>query len=160
MGELQPLYSKKGIEERPDISIVRGEFNIVIRLREILNKSEEELMIATVSLPPSLLEMLRPILKHLKSMNVQIQMIVKDDVDIHVLNELSLFGELKVKERMFGGGIISDRKRALLLLGGEEDSEYLAICSDHIGLADLSREYFEYLWKEAKIWKKSRNFSK
>ncbi|MCK5626037.1 TrmB family transcriptional regulator [Candidatus Bathyarchaeota archaeon] len=160
MGELQPLYSKKGIEERPDISIVRGEFNIVIRLREILNKSEEELMIATVSLPPTLLEMLRPILKHLKSMNVQIQMIVKDDVDIHVLNELSLFGELKVKERMFGGGIISDRKRALLLLGGEEDSEYLAICSDHIGLADLSREYFEYLWKETKTWKKSRNFSK
>jgi len=153
MGELQPLYSKKGIEERPDISILRGEFNIVMRIREILNKSEEELMLATVSIPPTLLEVLRPILKHLKSINVQIKMIVKNDVDTQVLKELNLFGEVRVKERMFGGGIISDRKKALLLLGGEEDSEYLAICSDHIGLADLSREYFEYLWKEAKKWK-------
>ena len=117
-------------------------------------------MLATISIPSILLEMLRSILKHLKSMNVQIKMIVKEDVDNQVLKELNLFDEVRVKERMFGGGIISDRKRALLLLGGEEDSKYLAICSDHIGLADLSREYFEYLWKEAKIWKKSRNFSK
>jgi sugar-specific transcriptional regulator TrmB len=152
MGELQPLYSKKGIEERPDISILRGEFNIVIRIREILYQSEEELMLATVALPPTLLEILQPILKHLKSMNVQIKMIVNQDVDTQVLRELCLFGEIRIKERMFGGGIISDRKRALLLLGGEKNAEYLAIGSVHIGLVDLSREYFEYLWRESKVW--------
>jgi hypothetical protein len=86
-------------------------------------------------------------------MNVQIKMIVKNDIDAKILREFILFGDVRVKENMFGGGIISDRKRALLLLGGGKDSEYVAISSDHIGLADLSREYFEYLWKEAKEWK-------
>lgn len=153
MGELQPIYSKKGIEERPDISILRGEFNIVMRIREILYQSEEELMLATVALPPSLIAILHPTLKHLKSMKVQIKIIVNQDVSTQVLKELCLFGEIRIKERMFGGGIISDRKRTLLLLGGGKNSEYLAIGSDHIGLVDLSREYFEYLWRESKVWK-------
>jgi hypothetical protein len=124
-----------------------------MRIKEILFKSEEQLMLATVSLPPTFIEILHPILKHLKSVNVQIKMIVKGDVDIHVLEQLNLFGEVRVKERMFGGSIISDRKRALLILGGEKDSKWLTICSDHIGLADLSRSYFDYLWKVAIAWK-------
>jgi hypothetical protein len=75
---------------------------------------------------------------------------VAEGIDMRSLEELSGLGEVRVKEKMFGGGIISDRMSVMLLLGSAKDSEPLAICSDHLGLAGLSREYFEYLWNEAK----------
>ncbi len=51
---------------------------------------------------------------------------------------------------MFGGGVISDKKEVLLLLGGENEGEdSLAIWSDHTGLTRFARSYFEYLWSEA-----------
>jgi hypothetical protein len=72
-------------------------------------------------------------------------------VATHSLKELNKYGEVRVKEQMFGNGIIVDGKKVMLLLGRGKDSTYLAICSDHLGMAELSKEYFEYLWHDAQI---------
>lgn len=150
LGELKPLYEERGIQERPDIWIVRGEFNILASMREVLNESKSELMIATTVMPKIIVELFLPDLNRLKNQGVNIKIMVADGVDDKSLEALSKLGEIRVKERMFGGGIISDHRRVMLFLSGGRDSEPLAICSDHLGLAGLSREYFEYLWKEAK----------
>lgn len=150
LGELKPLYGEKGIQERPDIWIVRGEFNILAKMREVFNDSRSELMIATTVLPRVLVNLFLPDLNRLKSLGVKVKIMVTEGVDDRSLKELERLGEVRLKDRMFGGGIISDHRRVMLLLSGGRDSEPLAICSDHIGLAELSREYFEYLWNEAK----------
>jgi hypothetical protein len=50
---------------------------------------------------------------------------------------------------MFGGGIIADGREVILLLGQEEEAISLAIWSDHIGLARLAKNYFEFLWEDS-----------
>jgi HTH-type transcriptional regulator, sugar sensing transcriptional regulator len=148
--ELKPIYEEKGLQERPDIWIVRGEFNILAKMREVLSASTSEVMIATPLLPRVIVELFLPELNRLKSLGVKIKIMVTEGIEEESLKELSRLGEIHVKERMFGGGIISDKMKVILLLGSAKDSEPLAICSDHLGLAGLSREYFEFLWNEAK----------
>lgn len=51
LSELQPLYEKRGIREKPDIWILRGEFSILAKLKETLDTAKKEVMIAAPSLP-------------------------------------------------------------------------------------------------------------
>jgi len=148
-GELQPLYGGRGLQERPDIWIVRGEFNIIAKIKEYFNEAKRELMLAAAVLPEPLLEFLLVDMTRLKNLGVDVKILVAAKVDPNSLRELGRFGEVRVKEQMFGNGIIVDGRRVMLLLGRGEGSEYLAICSDHMGLAELSKEYFEYLWHDA-----------
>jgi hypothetical protein len=76
---------------------------------------------------------------------------VTKDAGEETLQNLSELGEVRVKERMFGGGIVSDGRRVVLILGSGETKDYLALCSDHIGLASLAKEYFQYLWDETEV---------
>ena len=45
LGELQPLYEKRELLEKPDIWILRGEFSILAKLKEMLDVTRKELMI-------------------------------------------------------------------------------------------------------------------
>ncbi len=61
---------------------------------------------------------------------------------------------VKIKGGLFGGGIISDKKYVVILLGpetsGDGSSDIVAIWADHAGLAGFARQYFEYLLKDSK----------
>jgi hypothetical protein len=61
---------------------------------------------------------------------------------------MASIGELRVRDQMFGGGIIADGKEAILLLGEEKPS--LVIWSNHVGLVRFAREYFQFLWDSSK----------
>jgi hypothetical protein len=56
-------------------------------------------------------------------------------------------GEVRVREGMFGGGVIVDSREALLFLG--EDKPTLVIWSNHMGLVKFARDYFQHLWESA-----------
>lgn len=150
LGELQLLYRTRGIQERPDIMIVRGTFNVLARIREVVNESQRELMLATVELPQFLFDFLASDIRRLNDMGVQVKILVAEGVEPSMLRALIRVGEVRCLKRMFGGGVISDQRRVLLLLGRIEDAEYLAICSEHLGLVALSRGYFTYLWAEGR----------
>ena len=147
--ELQPIYEKRGIRERPDIWIVRGEFNIAAKIREVIGKTKSELMLAVPILPRALFKIVSPDLLHVKSAGVKLRLMTTKGVDEKMLREIGKLADTRVRDQMFGGGLISDNKEVILLLG-ESGEETLAIWSDHFGLAKLSAEYFEYLWKGAK----------
>jgi hypothetical protein len=65
------------------------------------------------------------------------------------MSKLMTFCEVRSREQMFGGGIIADGREVILLLGQEEEAISLAIWSDHIGLARLAKNYFEFLWEDS-----------
>jgi len=155
-GELQALYGGRGLQERPDIWILRGEFSIVAKIKEYFNEARKELMLAAAVLPKQLLEYLSSDMARLKSLGVNVKILVTEKVDPQYLEELDRFGEVKVKKQMFGNGVIVDGRKVMLLLGKSAGSEYLAICSDHVGLAELSKEYFEYLWADARSVNETR----
>jgi hypothetical protein len=68
--------------------------------------------------------------------------------------ELSLLGDARFRDTLFGGGVIVDGKEALLFLGEVDTkrkySGLLVIWSNHIGLVKFAKEYFELLWDTAK----------
>ncbi len=152
--ELQPLFENKETRERPSIWIVRGEFNILTRMRQVLSGCERELLIVIPTILDEVVELLTPILSTLKNRGVKMTIMTTKDVDTRVLNRLAYLSELRVRDQMFGGGVICDGKEVILLLGEEEQTKStIAISSEHIGLAKLARSYFTYLWNEAKPYR-------
>ncbi len=149
--ELQPLFEKKGVKERPDIWIVRGQNNILDKIRESLERTRSELLVAMPVVPDSVLSLASGMLSVLREKGVRVSVMVTGTVGREPLRVLGKLADVRVREQMFGGGLISDSSRILLLLGEEpEKGLSLAISSDHLGLVKFGKSYFEYLWENSK----------
>ncbi len=144
LDELQPLYERRELREKPDIWILRGEFSILAKLREMLSAVKTELMVAAPDFVMGYLDVSIPILPHLGDTGVKVLVMVSERWDVE---KIANIGEVRVRDTMFGGGVIVDAKEALLLLG--EDKPSLVIWSNHTGLVKLARDYFQYLWDSA-----------
>jgi sugar-specific transcriptional regulator TrmB len=154
LAELLPIYEKRGAKEKPEIWIVRGEGSIIEKVNELLKACEKELMVAVPSSFTNSIMMFAPILQELRDKGVKIMMMVGKDISKDLLISLARFGEVRLRNQMFGGGLIADAKHVVLLLSGDQGS-YLAIWAEHVGLAKFARDYFEYLWndsKKIKLW--------
>lgn len=142
--ELQPFYEKREIREKPDIWILRGEFSTIAKLREMLEKTKNELMVAAPIFPKALTDSVIPVLRQLQSTNVKILFMVSKQATAWNLKELESVAEVRVRDQMFGGGVIVDGKEAILFLGEEKPT--LVIWSNHIGLVRFAKDYFQHLW--------------
>jgi len=155
LGELQPLYEKKGVRERPDIWIVRGNLNVLARIRETLEHVQKEILAAVPAIPDSVAVMLAPLVKSIAERGVKIQLMTLKEGNKETLTRLANFCEIRARDQMFGGGIIADGREVILLLGQEGDEAMgLAIWSDHIGLAKFAKNYFEYLWSDSTVYQR------
>jgi sugar-specific transcriptional regulator TrmB len=151
LGELQPLYERRELLEKPDIWILRGEFSILAKLREMLGVTRKELMIAAPSFAKDFVDAFTAVLSQLQNSGVSVQVMMAGDWDVKKIAEV---GEARVRDNLFGGGVIADSKEALLFLGEAETSGsysgLLVIWSNHVGLVKFAREYFQLLWDTAK----------
>ncbi len=149
LSELQPIYEKKGVRERPDIWIVRGNLNVLSKIRETIEHVQKEILAAVPAIPDATAEMLIPLVKTIAERGVKVQLMTMKSPMSETMTKLTKFCEVRVREQMFGGGIIADGREVILLLGQEgEEAIGLAIWSDHIGLAKFAKTYFEYLWAD------------
>jgi len=147
LGELEPFYERREIREKPDIWILRGELNTLAKLKEMMGKAKDELMIAAPSLPKSLVDIAAPMLAQLKTANVKISFMVSKKAKEWKLKEIADVADVRVRDHMFGGGVIVDGKEAMLFLG--EDKPTLVIWSNHLGLVEFAKDYFQYLWNSS-----------
>ncbi len=147
--DLQAIYERKENREKPDIWIVRGEFNILARIREICSRAREGLLIAIPDIINIPLNVFEPSFDKIKQRGISVNILLTRTTDPLLVVILKKWGQVRLKNQMFGGGVISDSKEVLLILGGEKDSHSpLAIWSNHISLVKFARNYFEYLWNE------------
>ena len=154
LGELQPIYEKKEVHERPDIWIVRGQYNVLSKMQEMLERSRKEILIAVPEIPVQATKILLVTLTHLKGRGVKISLMTTRAANTDTLRDFMGIGEIRVRDQMFGGGIVSDSKEVMLVLAGHvEEAAALAIWADHPGLARFARNYFEYLWNDARDFK-------
>ena len=151
LGELQPLYEKRELLEKPDIWILRGEFSILAKLKEMLDAARNELMIAAPAFAKGFVDASVSVLGQVRDSGVRVQVMVTGDGDVE---KIAKVGETRVRDSLFGGGVIVDGKEALLFLGEADTkrsySGLLVIWSNHIGLVKFAREYFQLLWDTAK----------
>jgi len=141
---LQPLYEKRELVERPDILILHGQQAIVTKLEEVLKKASKEIMIAAPTFAKPIIASSDQLLSGLKkTVNIKLMVAGKTE-DWRFLKKVAGVNELRVRDHMFGGGVIADGKEAMLFLGEEKPS--LIIWSNHVGLVGFAREYFQFLW--------------
>ena len=151
LGELQPLYEKRELMEKPDIWILRGEFSILAKLKEMLDVAKNELMIAVPAFAKGFVDASVSVLGRVRSSGVRVQIMMTEG---DYLEKVAEVGEARVRDNLFGGGVIVDGKEALLFLGEADTkrsySGLLVIWSNHIGLVKFAREYFQLLWDTVK----------
>ena len=69
------------------------------------------------------------------------------DMPKEASERLAKYAEVRTRKTMYGGGLISDSREVVLLLGGGEQGGLpLAIWASHHGLASFAKDYFEFLW--------------
>jgi len=150
MGELQPLYEKRELLEKPDIWILRGEFSIMAKLQEMLDIVKSELLVAVPPFAKTFVDASVSTLAQVRNSGVNVKVMVAGKWDQDKLNLLGA----RQRDNLFGGGVIVDGKEALLFLGEADTkrsySGLLVIWSNHIGLVKFAREYFQLLWDTAK----------
>ena len=154
LNELVPLYEKSGSSERPDIWVLSGAINIVAKILDIIESCRNEVLIAVPKASEELVKQALPKLRSLHDRGVDVTILTSDKIDKDSLNAISRVAKVKLKKGLFGGGIISDKRYVVILLGPEIGDSYssdmVAIWADHAGLAGFAREYFEYLLKDSK----------
>jgi sugar-specific transcriptional regulator TrmB len=142
--ELQPLYEKRELVERPDILILHGQQAVLAKLEEVLKKANREIMIAAPAFAQPLIAQVESPLNGVKK-SVTVKLMAAGKLaDWQFLKKMAGITELKFRDHMFGGGITADGKEAMLFLGEEKPS--LVIWSNHVGLVGFAREYFQFLW--------------
>ncbi|MGQ0772163.1 MAG: TrmB family transcriptional regulator [Nitrososphaerota archaeon] len=151
--ELVPLYEKSGVSERPDIWVLSGIMNIASKILEVVETCRSEVLITLPKANEALIKQALPKLRQLHDKGVVITILMSDQMEKEALKGLTRVATVKVKKGLFGGGIISDKRYVVILLGPISESsegEAVAIWADHAGLAGFAKEYFEYLLKDAK----------
>ncbi len=142
---LQPLYEKRELVERPDMLILRGQQAVLGKLEEVLTKATKEVVIAAPEFAKPVITLAEPLLGNglKKTVRVKLMAAGKKEDWFFIKNYAGL-SELRIRDHMFGGGVIADGKEAMLFLG--EDKPTLVIWSNHVGLVGFAREYFQFLW--------------
>src|SRR2546428_4605956 len=101
--------------------------------------------------PDSMISMATPLLSLMNGRSVKVSVMIPSLISKEITRKLKGLAEIRVREQMFGGGIISDSNEIILLLGEEpERGLTLAISSDHAGLVRFGKSYFEFLWENSK----------
>ncbi|MFN3622206.1 MAG: TrmB family transcriptional regulator, partial [Nitrososphaerales archaeon] len=151
--ELTPIYEKRGVRERPEIWIIRGEYNILSKVKETISSCRKELNIAIPSISTRVANLITPTFSKLNS-NVKVRLLLSSNISQSISQSLARLGEVRVRDQMFGGGVIADAAQVILILGASGENEsHLAIWSDHSGLAKFAKNYFDYLWADSILLK-------
>src|SRR3989442_13039486 len=91
------------------------------------------------------------LLEMVKERGVRVSVMAPQTTSRETLRKLKTLVQVRTREQMFGGGIISDDDQIIILLGEDPlKGLTLAISSDHIGLVRFGKSYFEYLWESSK----------
>jgi HTH-type transcriptional regulator, sugar sensing transcriptional regulator len=146
--ELQPIYEHREIKEKPEIWIIRGEDNIFSKIREIITGARKELMIALPVITNSVVKQVVPTFQAQMKYKLQIQLLTTRDTEKMLPKIFQHLTEVRIRDDMFGGGIVADGQETLLFISqAVEREESLAIWSDHIGINMISQGYFRHLWE-------------
>ena len=154
INELVPLYEKSGTSEKPDIWVLSGAINIAAKILEMVESCRNEVMVALPEAGQELIRQALPKLRSLHDRGVNITVLTSDKMDKESLKAITRLATVKVKKGLFGGGIISDKRYVVILLGpemgGAQSTDLVAIWADHVGLAGFARQYFEYLLEDSR----------
>jgi len=151
--ELMLIYEKSGMKEKPEIWVVRGIYNIAAKVNEIIESAEQDLLIAMPQVAEEIARLTQPLLRTTHERGVKITVLASEETSQETVKMISRVANVRLKDNMFGGGVIGDSRQVVILLseGRSENGSFepIAIWAEHPGLARFAKDYFQYLWTDA-----------
>ena len=100
--------------------------------------------------PEAVISIATPLLTLMASRGIKVSVMVPTGTSKEAMRKLKGLVEIRTREQMFGGGMISDSNEIIILLGEEPQKGLtLAISSEHVGLVRFGKSYFEFLWENS-----------
>ncbi|MGY5874358.1 MAG: helix-turn-helix domain-containing protein [Candidatus Thorarchaeota archaeon] len=146
--ELQPRFEQETPATTRDVWLLHGRSAILAKALETLESTREELLLSIPSLDVSESEV-KSIVEGVLTVKVKVK-ILTSSVPRGMQNLIPSNFEVRTRERVFGAGVVSDRKHTLIMLAqSEDDAEFLGIYSSHFVFAEMASAYFESLWTDS-----------
>jgi sugar-specific transcriptional regulator TrmB len=151
--ELTPLYERSGEPEYHQVTLISGTDNLLAKVYAVIDNSKERILVALPFITNELIAFFDPALQMLLKRGVNLRVLIsKSSLPLPALDRLSKSIQVRVRDSLFGGGIISDGREVIIILGeyaGKEPQPTFGIWSEHVGLSNIAEEYFEFLWASA-----------
>ncbi|MDI9644707.1 MAG: helix-turn-helix domain-containing protein [Candidatus Verstraetearchaeota archaeon] len=135
--------------EKPDIWIIKSPEEIVRRARLTVSGAVNEVDVALPFVPNWAVEVFLPAFLRLKANNILTKVLLSSGAGEEKLGSISEMSDLRVRDKMFGGGVIADESEAILFIASEGATPIIAIWSNHAGLVQIAKTYFDNLWNSS-----------
>jgi sugar-specific transcriptional regulator TrmB len=153
VGELQPRFEREEQATPRDVYLLHGRASILAKALEMLDSSKETVMLSIPSLDANAVaassDDLSIVVERLMNLRVPTVRILTSRVADELMTLIPEDFEIRLRERVFGAGIVVDGKHTLIMLAGEADSSFLGIYASAPVFADMASSYFDSLWTES-----------
>lgn len=144
--ELEPLYEKEVEVEKPEVWTLRGDKEVLGKIKRMFAEAEIEVLLSIPNLSDVFSE-IRDFASILEMKNLDLRILTSEDNELTRELKSNPSIEVRFRETLFGGGVIADGREALIILKSEDRT--FGIWSDEVGLTKFAEEYFEHLWKDS-----------
>ncbi len=154
--ELQPRFEREAQASPRDVWLIHGRAGILAKALEMLDEARDEVILSIPSLDMSHLSKefdvgsLAELLERILELKVPKVHILTSEIPEPIKNIIPRGFEVRTRDRVFGAGLVVDRKHTLIMLAGTtEGSDFLGIFSSHSVFAEMASSYFWSLFKES-----------
>jgi sugar-specific transcriptional regulator TrmB len=154
--ELQPRFERETQATSRDVWLLHGRAAILAKALEMVGGAKEEVMFSLPTMDMSAIsetinvEDLTEIVERILTLKVPKIHILTSHVPDNLKTMISSDVEVRTRDKVFGAGLVIDRRQTLITLaGGESEQSFLGIYSSHAVFAEIANLYFDSLWNES-----------
>jgi len=132
--------------EKPDIWIIKNTGDIIKKAYATVLNATKEVDVALPFMPEWASEELYNAFLRLRGNEIRLRLLLSSQVTIDKIEGVSKTVSVRTRDKMFGGGIIVDGNEAILFIASDGSNPIVAIWSNHAGLVQIAKAYFDNLW--------------
>ena len=132
--------------EKPDIWIIKNTEDMLKKAYATVLNATKEVDVALPFMPEWAPEELYHAFLRFKGNEIRLRLLLSSQVKIDKIEVISKTVSVRTRDKMFGGGIIVDGNKAILFIASEGSDPIVAIWSNHAGLVQIAKAYFDNLW--------------
>ncbi|TXT53744.1 MAG: hypothetical protein BAJATHORv1_120039 [Candidatus Thorarchaeota archaeon] len=145
--ELQPRFERETPATTRDVWLLHGRHSILAKAIEMLEVSKEEVLLSLPSLDMPT-EEISELIERAFSVKAKV-MLLTSNLPSDMKNLIPSNFEVRTRSRVFGAGLVIDRRETLIMLAGNEQEEFLGIYASAPVFAAMASAYFDSLWSDS-----------
>ncbi len=147
--ELQPLYEKETKVTTRDVFVIHGRAAILAKAIAMIEAAKEEIKLSLPSLTPDV-EEIDAVVDRVLDVRAQRVYILTSHVAEGLIPLIPHRYEVRLRDRVFGAGLVCDTRETLIMLTGGAEQQFLGVYSNHVVFASMAAAYFDSLWTDSR----------